>query len=307
MEATTFETPVALFVFKRPDTTRRVFDAISKVRPGTLLLIADGPRQHVQGEIEGCRQVREIVARIDWPCEVYQNFSDTNLGCQERIISGLNWTFSLVAEAIVLEDDCLPDVSFFPFCRELLERYRGDSRVCAISGTNLVEKHLKIEDSYYFSRLGGNWGWATWRSEWQRYDRHLSGWVQLKREGMLSELFDDPKVVAYWTRVFDDMYQNNGRNAWDYQWVYTHLKNNALTIIPRVNLVANIGFGPGATHTAGPDTRLTPRVSTMLFPLRHPQCFVPLRSADRRFHDLVESPLSQRILRILCRISNRLR
>jgi len=307
MEAKIFEGAVALFIFKRPDTTRQVFEVVSSVRPAQLLLIADGPRQDRQGEAEACRQVREIVAQIDWPCEVFQNFSETNLGCQERIISGLDWIFSKVEEAIILEDDCLPDASFFPFCQELLEKYRGDARVCAISGTNLVERHLKTEASYYFSQLGGNWGWATWKSQWQRYDRHLADWPQLKREEMLSELFEDPKTVTYWTQIFDVMYENKGRNTWDYQWLYTHLKNNALTIIPRVNLVANIGFGPGATHTAEGDSRLTPPAATMVFPLTHPSSFIPLRSMDRHFQDLITMPLSQRISGKLRRVANLLR
>jgi hypothetical protein len=307
MEATRLETPVALFVFKRPDTTRRVFDAISKARPAKLLIIADGPRKDRQGETEACRRVREIVTHVDWPCEVLQNLSESNLGCQERIISGLDWIFSLTEEAIILEDDCLPDVSFFPFCQELLERYRGDTRVSAISGTNLVEKHLRTEASYYFSRLGGNWGWATWRSEWQRYDRHLGDWVQLKHEGALSELFEDPKAVAYWTRVFDDMYENKGRNAWDYQWLYTRLKNNALTIVPRVNLVANIGFGPGATHTAEADNRITPPAKAIVFPLVHPSSLIPLRSVDSHFQDLLTTSLWRRISNRLRRAANRFR
>jgi len=150
MQTEVLQTPVALFVFKRPETTRRVFEAISKARPAKLFLIADGPRPGRDGEEEVCSQVRDIVSCVDWQCEVFKNFSEANLGCQERMISGLNWVFSLVEEAIILEDDCLPDSSFFPFCRELLERYRGDSRISYISGTNLVEKYLKTADSLLF-------------------------------------------------------------------------------------------------------------------------------------------------------------
>ncbi len=305
MQTETFETPVALFVFNRPHTTRRVFEAIAQIRPARLLLIADGPRPDKTGEAEVCQQVREIVSCVYWPCDVSTNFADSNLGCQERIISGLDWTFSLVEEAIIFEDDCLPDPSFFPFCQELLERYRGDSRVASISGTNLVGKYLKTQSSYYFSQYGGNWGWATWRSEWQRYDRSLENWPDLKRAETLSEVFDDPKTATYWTRVFDDMYENKGRNAWDYQWLYTLLKNNALTIIPRVNLIANIGFGPGATHTTGADSRLSVPVAAMKFPLSHPYSFVPLRTVDRRFQTLYAEPLIQRMSRKIRNVAGR--
>ncbi len=200
MQTETFETPVVLFVFNRPHTTRRVFEAIAQVRPARLLLVADGPRQDKAGEAEACQQVREIVSHVDWPCDVSTNFAESNLGCQERVISGLDWVFSLVEEAIILEDDCLPDLSFFPFCQELLERYRGDSRIAYITGTNLVEKYLNTDESYFFSQIGGIWGWATWRSEWQRYDRHLEDWPELRKRKCSQKIFDQPKAVTYWTR-----------------------------------------------------------------------------------------------------------
>jgi hypothetical protein len=296
MRSETLRTPVAFFVFNRPETTSRVFDAISRVQPERLLLIADGPRPGKPGEAEACRQVREIVAKVDWPCEVSSNFAESNLGCQERIVSGLDWVFSTAEEAIILEDDCLPDLSFFPFCQELLERYRGDTRVAAISGSNLVEKDLDTESSYFFSQLGGIWGWATWRSEWLQYDRYLEDWPRLRGEKMLSEIFDQAKGVSYWTAIFDAMHENRGSNTWDYQWLYTRLKNNTLTIVPRVNLVANIGFGAGATNTGKVDSRLTPPIKTIEFPLRHPSSFVPLRSADRLLQDLFTVPLFRLVL-----------
>jgi hypothetical protein len=159
-----------------------------------------------------------------------------------------------------------------------------------------VEKCLDNDASYYFSQLGGNWGWASWRSEWRLFDRHLVDWPKLKAERMLSEIFDQPKTVAYWTSIFDAMYENNGPSTWDYQWLYAHLKNNALAIVPRVNLVANIGFGLDATHTAQADDRLAPPVKVMGFPLKHPSSFVPLRSVDRHYQSLFFTPFLKRAL-----------
>jgi hypothetical protein len=282
MQTEGLQTPVAFFVFNRPNTTLRVFDAISKVRPTKLLLIADGPRGDRAGEAESCRQVRDIVARIDWPCEVYKDFSELNLGCGERMISGLNWVFSLVEEAIILEDDCLPDLSFFTFCQELLERYRGDDRIAYICGDNFVGRYKKLAASYYYSQIGMIWGWATWRSEWLRYDRHLTDWPELRNQRMLDEVFDEPKAVEYWTKIFDEFHEGRGPDTWDYQWLYTALKNNSLAIVPCVNLVENIGFGEGATHTFRKDRRYMIPASSIEFPLRHPPSFNPLRSLDRR-------------------------
>jgi len=282
-----------------------VFEAIANVRPARLLLVADGPRPDKIGEAEACEEVREIVSRVDWPCEVSSNFAAHNLGCQERMISGITWVFSLVEEAILLEDDCLPDASFFPFCQELLEKYRGDSRIAYISGCNLAELYLNSQSSYFFSHLGGIWGWATWRSEWQRYDRYLADWPAIRKENTLAEIFDNPKTVAYWTRIFDAMHEKRGPSTWDYQWLFTCLKNNSLTAVSCANLIANIGYGPDAAHPAEPDPRCMLQASRVEFPLRHPSSFIPLRSMDRQLQKLHTSPLYHRIVRKLRRIARR--
>jgi len=272
-----------------------------------LLLIADGPRRDKMGEQVACRKVRDIVARVDWPCEVLQNFSERNLGCGERMISGLNWVFSQVEDAIILEDDCLPDPSFFPYCQELLDRYRGDSRIAYISGSNMVEKHTRIADSYFFSQIGGIWGWATWKSEWERYDRYLTDWPTLKTESKLAEVFDHPQVLKFWTDTFSKMHDGTGPDTWDYQWFYTNLKNNSLTIVPRVNLVANLGFGEGATHTVEADPRYSISAHSLVFPLRHPSSFISMRSLDRpRVQDMLPPTISRRILKKARNVSDRL-
>ncbi len=157
---------------------------------------------------------------------------------------------------------------------------------------------MKPADSYYFSQIGGIWGWATWRSEWQRYDRYLVDWPELRERRMLEEIFDEPRVVEFWTQIFDAMHENRGPDTWDYQWLYTGLKNNSLTIIPNVNLVTNIGFGEGATHTIQTDARFMLPAYPMEFPLKHPSSFIPLRSLDRRrVHDMLPQSKLQRVSR----------
>jgi hypothetical protein len=299
---TSLSTPVVFIVFNRPDTTRRVFESIVGARPSTLLLIADGPREGKTGETEACRQVLEIVSHVDWPCQVFKNFAAGNLGCAERVISGLDWAFSLVEEAIILEDDCLPDPSFFSFCSELLEKYRDDDRLASICGANLVERYQTASESYYFSRLGSVWGWATWKSRWQRYDRFLRNWPSLRRADALTELFDEPKYRSHWKRIFDSMYEGVGPDTWDYQWCYSTLFENMLHIVPTVNLIANIGFGPEATHTKTPDSRLLPKLKTIDFPLKHPSGMVPSRRLDSHFQQLYFLPIAQRITQKLRKI-----
>lgn len=300
-----YPTPILLIVFNRPFAARRVFERIREIRPARLLIVADGPRPGKPGEEELCWEVREIVSNVDWPCELSIDFSPLNMGCRRRIISGIDWAFSQVNEAIIFEDDCLPDLSFFPFCREILDKYRDDFRVAAISGTNLVEKYMDTPYSYYFSQLGGNWGWATWRTRWADYDEHLKNWPALRAAGTLSKVFERPRDIAYWTRIFDMMYEGRGPSAWDYQWLYTHMFGNKLVIVPKVNLIENIGFGASASHTRIADPRLTPNAKSLEFPLKHPDDVVASHLLDLHQQDLNYQTLFHRVALVTHHIINR--
>lgn len=264
------ETPVALIVFNRPRQTERVFAAIREARPSRLFVIADGPRPDRAGEAELCRQVRQVVAEVDWPCEVQTNFAEKNLGCRRRVVSGLDWVFSLAEEAIILEDDCLPDQSFFVFCSELLNRYRDERSVAVVSGHNAFANHLQTGYSYFFSPMVAVWGWATWRRAWQEYDENLKSWPQLKGGEFLHRILPDKKAVAYWTNVFNDMHAGTGPNTWDYQWVYTCWTKGWVSIVPSRNLIQNIGFGADATHTITENPDYAIVAEAMYPPFRHP-------------------------------------
>ncbi len=137
MEAFNLTTPVAFIIFNRPDTTSKVFEAIKQAKPKKLLVIADGPRINKPGEAEKCKQTRAITEQIDWDCEVLRNYSENNLGCRNRVSSGIDWVFENVDEAIIIEDDCLPNPSFFRFCQELLGKYRNNDEIFLISGNKV--------------------------------------------------------------------------------------------------------------------------------------------------------------------------
>ena len=161
-------TPVAFLIYRRPDLTARVFEAIARAKPPVLLVVADGPKD--AGEEARCAAAREVIEKVDWPCEVRRNYSDANLGCRERVATGLDWVFRQVEEAILLEDDCLPSPDFFAFCEAMLERFRNDDRVGHVSGSNSDRGRASRETSYYFSRYSTIWVWATWRRAWKDYD-----------------------------------------------------------------------------------------------------------------------------------------
>jgi hypothetical protein len=275
-------TPVVFLVFNRPDLTERVFKRIAAAKPSTLLLVADGPRN--ENDVDACAQVRKIVSRVDWECNVLQNFAETNLGCKQRVASGLDWVFSQVEEAIILEDDCLPSCSFFYFCQILLERYRNDQRVFMISGNNFQFGIDRTKDSYYFSRYAEIWGWATWRRAWHYYDVTMQSWPAFKSAGCMSWVFEHPEERAYWEPYFQGCYDGK-IDTWDYIWFYTCLRQSGLTILPRVNLVSNLGFGPNATHTFDTQSRFANMPAEELREIKHPQNLIRHVEADTHYFE----------------------
>lgn len=243
-------TPVAFIIFNRPDTTERVFEAIRQAKPLKLLVVADGPRIDRSDEVEKCTATRAVIDRVDWECEVITNYSDINLGCKRRVSSGIDWVFSQVEEAIILEDDCLPAPSFFQFCQTMLERYRYDDRISMIGGSNYQQKHSRTSDSYFFTKYAHIWGWATWRRAWKDYDVQMNTWPECKQRDLLQAAFHDRYEQKIWVDAFDKVHAGK-IDTWDYQWLYTCFSQSRLSIEPDLNLVSNIGFGAEATHTFG--------------------------------------------------------
>jgi len=273
-------TPVALMIFNRPETTARVFEAIREAKPQKLLVIADGPRAGRESEARQCALTRAIINRVDWPCEVLTNYSETNLGCKRRISSGLDWVFATVAEAIILEDDCLPERTFFRFCQELLERYRDDERIMHISGNNFQFGRNKTDFSYYFSRYPHIWGWASWRRAWQNYDVSLKLWPEIREGKRLCAHLGSNRAYSYWERIFDKVYRGE-IDTWDYQWTFVCWIQNGLSILPSDNLVSNIGFGLNSTHTGKPNKLAAMPTRPMEFPLKRPSFMMRNDPADQ--------------------------
>lgn len=296
-------TPVIFIIFNRPETTERVFTEIARAKPPRLLVVADGPRDNRPGEAEKCSAARAIIERVDWDCEVLTHYADTNMGCKRRVSSGLDWAFDTVEEAIILEDDCHPHPSFFRFCEELLEKYRHDERIAQIGGTNLQFGRRRTNDSYYFSRFNQIWGWASWRRAWKLYDVNLSLWPEMRDGGWLEDLFGDARQVKYWRNVFQNV-ADGKIDTWDYQWTFSCRINSALTILPNVNLISNIGFGPDATHTSVGSRLANMKVEEIGFPLRHPRMVIWDAVADNRVRKIVFShrSLVRRVTGKLARI-----
>jgi hypothetical protein len=280
--------PVAMAVFARPDLTARVLDAVRAARPSRLLVFANAPRPEVPGEAELCAATRALFDRVDWPCELETRFADFHMDLRESVGSGIGWVFERAEEAIILEDDCLPEPSFFPFCDELLERYRDDERVWAISGDDFRFREAPAAESYVFSRYPLIWGWATWRRAWRNFDDEVRAWPELRDSGWLDELLGDRYSAQYWTHQFESLRQ--GLDAWDYAWVLACWIGGGLTALPTRNLVSNLGFRADATHTreaAGPSPFAALPTEPLDFPLVHPPAVARDEATDAFIEDVM--------------------
>ena len=235
--------PVVFIIFNRKDTAQEVFRAIRQARPKKLYVIADGPRQHVENEDVRCRETRRIIEQVDWNCTVGKIFAKENMGCGERISSGLHRVFRREERAIILEDDCVPSKAFFPYCEEMLNRYQYDTRIMHINGSNFGPERSRTGASYFFSKYVHIWGWATWLRAWQHYDYSMKSWPRLREEGWLNDIFHDRKAARYWTRFLDLCHGKRiVPSTWDYQWLYSVWANGGLAVAPAKNLVSNIGL-----------------------------------------------------------------
>jgi hypothetical protein len=272
-------TPVLFLLFNRLETTKLVFEKIKQIQPKHLFISADGARENKIGEEEMCKQVRGwVMENIDWDCEVHTRFIDNNLGCGKHVSGAISWFFSEVEEGIILEDDCVPDTSFFTFCEELLIKYRNNDNIYVIGGNNFQPKR-RGNASYYFSAYGHIWGWATWRRAWQHYDFTLQSYDDHIFEKRLSSYFKEKQVLEYWNRTYKLM-KYTPIDTWDFQWTFCQWKNNGLSIIPNVNLVSNIGFDENATHTKTAVKGISNLQTQSILTIIHPGRFTINKKAD---------------------------
>jgi hypothetical protein len=276
-----FETAVGLFLFNRPETTARVVDVLRRVRPRRLFAVADGPRPGHPGDPPRCAAARAVLDAVDWDCTLRTDFSPVNLGCGRRVASGISWIFDQVEEAILLEDDCVPDPTFFPYCAELLARYRDDERVLMVTGTNPLAPWRTDAQSYHFALHGYCWGWATWRRAWRLFDFAMSALDLPETPARLLQATSDE---AFTDMVLRMCRASRGRiDIWDWPWALAQLLEGRLAAVSAVNLVSNIGFSTGATHTHQPLSLVAGlRTDPLAFPLRHPPDVAADREYDRK-------------------------
>lgn len=279
---------VTMIIFNRPQLTREVFNQVRKVKPPRLYVISDGPRTGHDSDHENVQLCREIVTRIDWQCEVVRVYSDGNLGCKKRVMTGLDRVFQDEEATIILEDDCVPTEAFFRFCDWGLARYWDDDRIGMISGSNLLDYDSRVahDDRVRagFSMYINCWGWATWRRVWNEVDQFLS--IQELNQSAQPILQSKPLTRtqrAFWIGVF--RHSISSRTIWDFYLQYEFFENSFVSVYPLYNLVSNVGFSDDATHTKHvPEfvRKSWPRAdrAELLMDLREPDAIILNRARD---------------------------
>lgn len=260
-------TAVLLLGFNRPEMTRQVFEQIRKAQPPRLYLAVDGPRPGNRNDAQGCAEIRALAEEVDWDCEVHTLFRDENLGCPVAVSSAITWFLEAEGQGIILEDDCVPSLSFFWFCQEMLERYRHDTRVMHIGGTNRGIVNEDADYSYFFSRYVQIWGWATWKRAWDLFDLKIETWPEV-RPMMHNYTYSEGELEVR-RKQFDSVYYDN-YDVWGYQWNYARIINHGLAVLPSANLISNIGFDETSTHNSKPCEVSFLPVGELRFPLKHP-------------------------------------
>ena len=267
------DVPVLLIFFARSDTFEKVFEAVREARPSTLLLWQDGPRENRPDDIENINKCRKIAENIDWDCTVYRMYNEKNIGCDPSTFMAQKWAFSLVEKCIILEDDMVADETFFYYCKELLDKYENDQRINHICGINFFGEFEKCPYDYLFS-YNGTGAWASWRRVADEWDETYSF---LDNKYCINNLKNRGKELTAVSLKTAENRRQIGKAYWETILGMNAMLNNRLVIIPKRNMVTNIGLDENSTH--GADIRLIPKKVRQLFnmpvwkqsfPINHP-------------------------------------
>lgn len=274
-----FDIPILMLVFNRPELTQRVLNKVLEIHPLKIYVVADGPRENKAGEKTKSEETRALFEHLPKSIEVIKLFRTENLGCKKSVSGGISWFFENEEKGIILEDDCLPDLSFFPYSKELLSQYENESQVMHISGNNFQDGIKRGDASYYFSIWPHIWGWATWRRAWQGYSSTMENISDTEMNEVFKRNFESWKVQE----VFRDKYDllKIGKiDTWDYQWMFYIWKSNGVAILPNVNLVSNIGFGEDALHCKDTENEFSNLSTESILPILHPSKIEVNQDAD---------------------------
>lgn len=276
--------PVLINFFNRAEPLKLVFKSVRKARPKILFLSQDGPRKDNSSDEENIRKCREIVKNVDWDCQVFYNYAKENMGCGLRMSSAISWAFEYVDRLMILEDDCVPGYDFFPFCEELLEKYKDDQRISMISAMNHLGEYINYnDDSYIFCNSGAIWAWATWKRVWCMYDFNMSFMKEININKMIKTssypLYYKCDLIAQGHDRFMKLKKGQKLSSWTFQYNMIRFLNHQLTIVPCVNLMTNVGLTGESTHASSNIMQIPKGIQSLFYmkignlkrPIKHPK------------------------------------
>ncbi len=281
------EIPVVMIVFNRADRARAVFERVRAAKPRKLYVVADGPRAGIAADPDSCAAAREIVDEVDWDCEVVRDFSETNLGCGGRILSGLDRVFAENESAIVIEDDCLPDPSFFGYCADALEHHANDDQIFAVTGAKYPCEPRTAPNSYRFTRMFNGWGWAGWRRSWQSVDWDMADYPAFRDARVMDKKARSKLEAEFFMNGFEKGYTRE-IERWDWAVMFSAYQHQQYFLTPDRNLISNTGWGEDATQSkqVGHILGNLPTYD-MPLPLRHPGDVIEDIENDKRIYWMV--------------------
>ena len=306
---------VAMIFFNRPDTLKTVFESVREAQPSKLYLIQDGARANRPKDVENVAKCREVVSNIDWECEVVHDYSDINLGCGKRIFTGLSNVFMHEEYAAIVEDDIVIGESFLPFCKEMCERYKDDQRIHMISGMNHLGVYEECPYDYFFSQGGGAiWGWATWARCWNELDWNMEAVsnnyiVNCLKSGNTPN--NVSKVIAERALVIrQGILKGVSPTFWSLHFGLYGYLGSRLNIVPKYNLISNIGLTGDSAHATDSVNKLVKRIRVVFFSkiyempnkLRHPKYIIDDQIYMKKQNAIMNPSWKQRLVEIPERI-----
>jgi hypothetical protein len=287
-----FNTPILFIIYKNPKVTKLVFEKIREIKPSVLYISSDGPKENsFAEEVREINETRKIIENIDWDCKVYKKYEKINLGCKLGVSSAISWLFETEENGIILEYDCIPDLSFFRFCEILLEKYKDNEKIFSISGNNFdfgnINELNNDKNSYHFSHILKLWGWATWKRAWKFFDIELKDFNHFKKQNTIKDLILNKDHQNYWLDKINEVHVGINNSTWGFIWLYTLLNNKAYCITPNINLVSNIGFGDEATHAKDSTSIFSNMKTGSIQTINHPTIIEPNFESDSIFTEFL--------------------
>jgi hypothetical protein len=268
-----FKTPILLVLYNRVEETHDLFQIIRKIKPEKLYVAADGANRAIPIDYQMCLRTRSVIMP-EWECETNFLFHDEHIGKSQNTYQAISWLFEHEEEGIILFDDTMPNLDFFHYCEELLEKYRDVPEIMHIGANYLERKKKYLKDSYHYTAYSFIWGFATWRRTWQEFT------LEMKRTPeevykIIDKYTTNPIEKLYCNRIYHTLRKHN-LDYWEYQYNFHIWAHNGLCVSPNVNLVTNVGFKKRRRRV-----RKLMKKTAPILPLQHPEVIERNKRADK--------------------------